>query len=92
MPPRADAATLNVQPRLRRIVYQSLAQAPAGRSVKDLLRDLDMPETDLRLSLRRLDDAGLARRIKGTWTAVPLESAYPRTPSAPEPPVSQLAR
>lgn len=70
---RADSAALNVQPRQRREVYAGLARMPEGRSVKDLLRDLDIPESDLRETLRRLDDAGLAQRVKGTWRAVPLE-------------------
>ena len=48
---------------------------PAGCSVKHLLRDFEMQESDLRESLRKLDDAGLAQRIKGTWRAVPLEAA-----------------
>jgi DNA-binding transcriptional ArsR family regulator len=75
MAPRADTAALNVQPRQRRIVYERLANQPDGRSVKDLLRDFDMPEPDLRETLRKLDAAGLAHRIKGNWTAVPLERA-----------------
>ena len=70
---RADSAALNVQPRQRRQVYEGLAQVPDGCSVKDLLRDMDIPEPDLRETLRKLDDAGLAQRIKGTWRAVPLE-------------------
>lgn len=69
-----DSAALNVQPQQRRQVYEGLAKAPAGRSVKDLLGDLDMRESDLRESLRKLDSAGLAQRIKGTWRAVPLEA------------------
>jgi DNA-binding MarR family transcriptional regulator len=73
MAQRADSAALNVQPRQRRQVYAGLAQMPEGGSVKDLLRDLDIPESDLRETLRRLDDAGLAQRVKGTWRAVPLE-------------------
>jgi predicted transcriptional regulator len=73
MAQRADSATLNVQPRERRQVYEGLAQMPAGCTVKDLLRDFDIPESDLRETLRRLDDAGLAQRVKGTWRAVPLE-------------------
>ena len=75
MAPRPDSAALNVQPRQRRYVYDGLAKVPAGRSVKDLLRDFDMQESDLRESLRKLADAGLAQRIKGTWRAVPLEAA-----------------
>ena len=72
MAPRPDSAALNVQPRQRRHVYEGLAKMPAGRSVKDLLRDFDMHESDLR-ELRKLDNAGLAQRIRGTWRAVPLE-------------------
>jgi hypothetical protein len=74
MAPRPDSAALNVQPRQRRHVYEGLAKVPAGRSVKELLRDFDMQESDLREALRKLDNAGLAQRIKGTWRAVPLEA------------------
>jgi hypothetical protein len=73
MPPRADSVTLNVQPRQRRDVYEALAKLAAGRSVKDLLRDFDMPESELRATLSKLDQAGLARRAKGLWWAIPLE-------------------
>jgi hypothetical protein len=76
---RPDAATLNVQPRQRRAVYESLAMQPAGRSMKDLIGDIEMPESDLREALRKLDAAGLAQRVKGTWSAVPLESADPES-------------
>ena len=75
MAPRADSAALNVQPRQRRIVYEGLAQAPDGRSVKELLIDFDIPERDLRETLRKLDEAGLAQRVKGVWKAVEIESA-----------------
>jgi predicted ArsR family transcriptional regulator len=75
MAPQGDSATLNVQPRQRRNVYEGLAKAPGGRSVKDLLNELDIPEPELRESLRKLDDAGLAQRIKGTWRAVDIASA-----------------
>jgi DNA-binding transcriptional ArsR family regulator len=77
MPPRADSATLNVQPRQRRDVYERLAAVPDGISVKDLLRRFDIPESELRETLRRLDAAGLARRLKGTWRAVPLDTVEP---------------
>jgi hypothetical protein len=77
MAPQADSATLNVQPRQRRVVYEGLAQQPAGRSVKDLLNDFAIPESELRETLRKLDAAGLARRTKGTWSAVPLTTAEP---------------
>jgi hypothetical protein len=73
MAPRADAAALNAQPRLRRTVYAGLASAPTGRSVKHLLEEIDMPEPDLRQSLRKLDAAGLARRSRAVWFAVPLD-------------------
>ena len=84
MPPRADSATLNVQPRQRRVVYEGLAKLPAGRSVKDLLGEFNIPESELRETLRKLDAAGLAKRSKGTWSAVPLETAEPapRTPDS----------
>jgi DNA-binding IclR family transcriptional regulator len=84
MPPRADSATLNVQPRQRRDVYKSLAALPTGSSVKDLLRQFEIPESELRETLRKLDAAGLARRMGGTWQAVPLETAEPRSSRAPE--------
>jgi len=76
---------LNVQPRQRRTVYLRLAKAPAGRSVKHLLDELEIPEAELRETLRKLDAAGLARRTKGMWTAVPLEADEPeiRAPSTP---------
>jgi len=77
MAEHADSSTLNVQPRQRRMVYEELAKEPSGRSVKDLLRDGDIPESDLRESLRKLDSAGLARRVKGTWMAIPLQDADP---------------
>ena len=79
-----DSAALNVQPQQRRRVYEGLSKAPAGRSVKELLGDLDIGESDLRESLRKLDSAGLAQRIKGGWRAVPLEARGPR-------PVAQTA-
>jgi hypothetical protein len=52
MAPRATSAALNIQPRQRRDVYHALGKVSAGRSVKDLLADVDMPEHDLRESLR----------------------------------------
>jgi predicted transcriptional regulator len=73
----ANATALNVQPRQRRAVYEALAGAPTGCSVKELLGELDMPEPDLRSSLRKLDEAGLALRVKGRWSAVPLEPSEP---------------
>jgi hypothetical protein len=82
MSPHADAATLNRQPRQRRRVYMWLAEAPAGRSVKHLLGELEIAEPELRETLRKLDAAGLARRVKGTWMAVPLEGAEPQIPVA----------
>ena len=82
MPPRPDAATLNLQPRQRRRVYMWLAEAPAGRSVNHLLGELDIAEPELRETLRKLDAAGLARRIKGAWTAVPLNVGEPKSPVA----------
>lgn len=88
MAPRTDAATLNVQPRQRRIVYAALAASPDGHSVKELLEldDLDVPEVELRETLRKLDAAGLAKRIKGSWTAIPLDDAEEEAPaSAAEP-------
>jgi predicted transcriptional regulator len=75
MAPRADSAALNIQPRQRRDVYHALGKVSAGRSVKDLLGDIDMPEHDLRESLRKLHDAGLAQRNRATWRAVSLDTA-----------------
>ncbi len=75
MADHATSSTLNIQPRQRRTVYERLATEPTGFSVKDLLRDGDIPEDDLRETLRKLDKAGLAQRIKGTWRAVPLQDA-----------------
>jgi DNA-binding transcriptional ArsR family regulator len=77
MPSATDAAALNVQPRLRRDVYRALATTPEGRSVKDLLADVEMSETDLRHSLRKLDDAGLVRRVGRLWTAAQLDVPDP---------------
>ena len=34
-----------------------------------------IPEAELRETLRKLDAAGLAKRVKGTWVAVPLEGS-----------------
>ena len=79
MHPAPNAADLNVQPRQRRVVYEGLAAEPAGRSVRDLLGDLGMPESELRETLRKLDQAGLAHRVRGTWCAVPLETDQPPT-------------
>ena len=73
----ADASMLNVQPRQRRHVYEALAKEPDGRSVKDLLPDVDMSEVELRQSLRKLGEAGLARHAGRLWIAVPLEGAEP---------------
>jgi predicted ArsR family transcriptional regulator len=83
MPQRADSATLNVQPQQRRSVYKWLADAPEGRSVKHLLGELDIPEVELRETLRKLDAAGLAKRVKGTWVAVPLEGSEQETAAEP---------
>ena len=79
---QADSATLNIQPRLRRQVYEALAKEPNGRSVKDLLRDGDIPEPELRETLRKLDSSGLAERVKGTWRAIPLSDAAPEDTGA----------
>lgn len=83
----ADPSTLNVQPRQRRRVYMCLAEAPDGGTVKHLLDVLDITESDLRETLRKLNAAGLARRHGGTWTAVPLTATEPRVPDVPETPV-----
>jgi predicted ArsR family transcriptional regulator len=81
---RADAATLNVQPRQRRDVYTWLAGAETGRSVKHLLDDLEIPELELRETLRKLEAAGLARRTRATWMAVPLEGSGPEIAETPD--------
>lgn len=73
MPPVADSALLNVQPRERRSVYEALARVPDGRSVKELLADVEMSEPILRESLRKLDAAGLVMRVGRLWTAVRLD-------------------
>jgi predicted ArsR family transcriptional regulator len=75
MPPRVNSATLNVQPRQRRAVYQNLSELPNGSSVKDLIGRLDIPESELRETLRKLETAGLARRARGMWQAIPLGTA-----------------
>jgi predicted ArsR family transcriptional regulator len=77
MAPQATSAGLNVQPRQRRDVYHALGKGTEGRSVKDLLADVDMPEHDLRESLRKLHDAGLAQRTRATWRAVSIDGADP---------------
>jgi DNA-binding transcriptional ArsR family regulator len=77
MAPRANAAALNIQPRQRREVYHALGKVSEGRSVKELLADLDMVESDLRESLRKLDDAGLAHRNRSIWRVVSIDGADP---------------
>jgi hypothetical protein len=54
-----------------------LAGSPTGRSVKDMLDELDIPEVELRETLRKLAAAGLARRTRAVWVAVPLEGSDP---------------
>ena len=75
MAAEADCATLDRQPQQRRTVYECLAKAADGRSVKALLTELDVPEADLRETLRKLEAAGLAQRIKGVWNAVDVRAA-----------------
>jgi DNA-binding MarR family transcriptional regulator len=69
-----DAFTLNRQPQQRRTVYAILEAEPEGRSVKQLLTDSGVPETDLRDTLRKLEAAGLVRRSRAVWMAVPLDT------------------
>lgn len=69
-----DASTLDRQPKQRRTVYALLEEEPAGRSVKDLLRDSGIPELELRETLRKLEAAGLAQRTRAVWEAVPLDA------------------
>jgi hypothetical protein len=61
-------------------VYHALDKAPAGRSVKELLTEVDMPEHDLRESLRMLDAAGLAQRSRAVWRAVSIDGGDPEIP------------
>ena len=68
-----DASTLDRQPRQRRAVYECLAESEDGRSVKDLLVILPTPEPEVRETLRKLEAAGLAQRLKGVWRAVPIQ-------------------
>jgi predicted ArsR family transcriptional regulator len=75
--PRTSSAALNIQPRQRRDVYHALCKVPTGRSVRDLLADVDIPEQDLRESLRKLDAAGLAQRDRGTWRVVSSDGGDP---------------
>ena len=75
MPLVPHAGDLNVQPRQRRVVYEGLAKLHAGGSVRDLLGDFAIPESELRETLRKLDRAGLVRRTRGIWCAVPLDTA-----------------
>jgi Helix-turn-helix domain len=82
MPPRAGSAILNVQPRQRRAVYEGLAKLPEGGSVKELLEAFDIPEYELRETLRKLDRAGLVRRSRATWSAIPLELPTGEPPSS----------
>ena len=77
MAPRTNPAALNIQPRQRRDVYHALGKVPAGRSVKDLLADVDMPEHDLRESLRKLDAAGLVQRNNAMWRAMSSDGGDP---------------
>jgi predicted ArsR family transcriptional regulator len=84
MHPRVNSATLNVQPRQRRAVYEELTAAPVGSSVKDLLGRLDIPERELRETLQKLESAGLARRTRGMWQAIPLETAESGSDGEPD--------
>ena len=69
-----DAFTLNRQPQQRRTVYAILEAEPEGRSVKQLLTDSGVPEAELRDTLRKLEAAGLVRRSRAVWMAVPLDA------------------
>ena len=48
-------------------------------SVTALLGTIEMPEAELREALRKLDAAGLVRRTKGAWSAVPLAPGEPES-------------
>ncbi len=67
-----DASTLDRQPRMRRTVYEHLANGEDGLSVKELLQESDVPEAELRETLRKLQAAGLVQRSRAVWTAVPI--------------------
>ena len=67
-----DASTLDRQPRQRRAVYQHLANGEDGLSVKELLQESDVPEAELRETLRKLQAAGLVQRSRAVWTATPI--------------------
>jgi len=69
-----DASTLDRQPRQRRAVYQHLANGEDGLSVKELLQESDVPEAELRETLRKLQAAGLAQRSRAVWTAIPIST------------------
>ena len=75
MAAEADSATLDRQPQQRRAVYDCLAKSEDGRSVKALLAEMDVPEADIRETLRKLEAAGLAQRIKAVWIAVDVRAA-----------------
>ena len=82
--PQPDSATLNVQPRRRQDVYEGLVKLDAGRSVKDMLGDLDVPETEFREILRKLDQAGRCDG-EGALVGGPAEAATGATePAAAE--------
>ena len=52
--------------------------------MKDLLGEFDISERDLRETLRKLDDAGLAQRVKGVWKAISVETADAGPRSSPD--------
>jgi len=58
---------------MRRTVYEHLANCEGGRSVKELLQESDVPEAELRETLRKLEAAGLVHRSRAVWTAVPMD-------------------
>jgi DNA-binding MarR family transcriptional regulator len=66
-----DASTLERQPKQRRTVYKHLASCADGRTVKELLLESEVPEGELRETLRKLEAAGLVQRSRAVWTAVP---------------------
>ena len=69
-----DASTLDRQPRMRRTVYEHLANGEDGLSVKELLQESDVPEAELRETLRKLQAAGLVQRSRAVWTAIPIDT------------------
>ena len=56
----------------------------AARRRKHLLGELDINELELRETLRKLDAAGLAQRVQGTWRAIPLTDSAAAGEASPD--------